>query len=342
MILIEATNISQGGAKVLLEYLHTELLKKKIKHIILLNEKVKEFFSKNESFYFTQINPFNRKSEFKKLLQKFTPSSIICFGNFPLPFKTKNIPVYTYFHRPYLVNGFHNPHKKTHRLLYYLKRLYLKSHINNTNYFIFQSSYIRDLFINTYNYDKNKTIIIPFFNSEKISSIIARFSLDFKEEAFIYVSNSAKHKNHNNLFKAWELLFINGLSPILYVTIPKNDPITKKIKILHKKGINIVNLGELPYEKVLEKTAEVRYVIFPSFAETLGLGLVEGCLMNCYILSSDLPFIYEVVKPTKVFNPNSPNSIAKLVANLHNSELNESEIILDNKINDLIQLILNA
>jgi glycosyltransferase involved in cell wall biosynthesis len=68
-------------------------------------------------------------------------------------------------------------------------------------------------------------------------------------------------------------------------------------------------------------------------AESFGLPLIEAAAAGCKIISSDLPYVFEVVKPSLVFDPNDISSIFK-VLNRSTSldELSPSILKVENKI----------
>jgi glycosyltransferase involved in cell wall biosynthesis len=344
MILLEALNVSHGGAHVLLEQLILSFEKNKITYFLVIGKKYPDSSNIALSKHIRLHVPFfKRKTTLKKIINQVKPTSVLCFGNFPLPFKLPNIPTYTYFHRPHLTGGTdQSVHGFKDKFFYILKRFYLQLILQNSDWFIFQSNYIKDLFLDRYKFSEEKTLIIPFYNLEKILKIKQNIQhYTDKENAFIYVSNDALHKNHLNLLLAWEQMSKEGMYPKLYLTLPKGSRFEIKVEELNEKGCNIKNMGFVEYAKVLEKTNKVKYAIFPSLAETLGLGLVEAAIMGAKILSSDLPYVYEVITPSLSFNPKDPNSIVFSVKLALKKELIPSRIVIENKIDFLIQTIVN-
>tara|TARA_Y100000766_G_scaffold233960_1_gene208793 strand:- start:1891 stop:2925 length:1035 start_codon:yes stop_codon:yes gene_type:complete len=342
MLLIEASNISSGGGHIILDYLLNELSKKNINFYVIIGKKCPELSIRKNRIIKSDINFFNRKKKLKKIVKLCSPKNILCFGNFPIPFKYNNGKVFTYFHRPYLLNlKSIKSHSFSQKLKYFLKKKYLSLYIKNSNYFIFQTKYIMDEFIKSYSVNKDISYILPFFDLNKIKKIKSNFKkLTKKENAFIYVSNDAAHKNHENLFLAWEDLLNKGMSPKLYVTIPKNSVHMNTINTLNNKGCRIENLGFIAYDKILKKLSKIRFSIFPSYVETLGLGLVESVLFECKVIASNRRFVFEIISPNDVFDPENYLSISKIVnKNLKNNLNLKSKIKIKNKIDELINLI---
>ncbi len=81
------------------------------------------------------------------------------------------------------------------------------------------------------------------------------------------------------------------------------------------------------------------YLIYPSLAESFGLGLIEGIENGCKIIGADLPYTYEVCDPSIIFNPKEQESIYNaLVISLENNT-KDSIPKISNKINQLMNLL---
>jgi glycosyltransferase involved in cell wall biosynthesis len=114
------------------------------------------------------------------------------------------------------------------------------------------------------------------------------------------------------------------------------------IKEINSEGGQINNLGEVPFAEAIAHTSQSKFVIFPSLKETFGLGLVEATLLNCYVLASDLPYVFESIKPTLVFNPLSEEEMVSSIISALNTEnqLTPSQLLVENEIEKLIKLVI--
>ena len=133
---------------------------------------------------------------------------------------------------------------------------------------------------------------------------------------FIYVSDGAIHKNHPALFRAWELLAEQGVFPSLALTLhPVRDKALRDEvdRIARDKGVRIVDLGQMPHEQLLQLYENVRALIFPSYAESFGIPLIEAKAAGLPILAAEMDFVRDVCEPTVTFDPHSPRSIARAV-----------------------------
>lgn len=340
LIIVDASNIAVGGGKVLLIYLINALEKYGVKASIIWK---KELFQAMEHQYqnirfVDGSKVFNRRRILHEQIQASSVTAVLCFGNYPPPMKLP-CNVYTYFHNPYLLDS-PLAHFKTDPLLFIRDR-YLKRYLKNTDFFIFQSALIKDKFLRKFTtYNPSKCLILPIFDEDKIKSY--QHSRD-REDRFIYVSYPYKHKNHETLLKAWDLLADKKLTPALVVTIPEtkeNQVLLQKIQSINERGGQIQNLHSIPYEQALIETSRSKYVLFPSINETFGLGLIEGTLLDCTILASDLNFVHEVVKPDYVFDPYDAQSMADCVLYcLHNPSIHKAEVLAKNTIGKLIEIL---
>jgi len=128
--------------------------------------------------------------------------------------------------------------------------------------------------------------------------------------------------------------------PELRLTVPSSSKaICRRIQLLKEKGVPVTNLGFIKKEKVRMQLDECRFMIHPSLLETLGLGLVEGAAHGCKVLASRLPYVADVIKPSCDFNPFSALDIAEKVSYAITNELPETEIVIQNRIDDLIRLL---
>jgi glycosyltransferase involved in cell wall biosynthesis len=85
-------------------------------------------------------------------------------------------------------------------------------------------------------------------------------------------------------------------------------------------------------------------LIYPSINETIGLPLIESNFFNLSVISADMPYAFEFLKPNYTFNPNDPASIAKAISRSLSSNSKKkylNKINLDiNNFNDLKKIFL--
>lgn len=344
MILIEALNIRAGGGAKLLNYLVQTLIQKGVPFKAIVNAKIKEKIN-NESILYLNSNLAIKDFLLYKYINLFHPKVVFCFGNIPPIIKYKNAKVVTYFQNTHLLDGGANSGLSfLRKLRYNILMALISIGKKNSNYFLFQSIKNRNSFIERFKIPFKNTKYIPFFNLTQIKkSASGRKPFSKIENSFIYVSSGASHKNHIRLLNAWTILAKrDNFYPKLYLTISEDNNILSEI--LKKKcdeGLNIINLGVLPQDDLFEYVKATEFTIFPSLAETIGLGLVEGVFLGNKILASDMPYVHEVVIPSLVFNPLQENSIADVVlfACLNKNHIPISKVLLEDKIDELISFL---
>lgn len=340
MLLIDSSNINSGGGVSLLLYLIESLEKNGIQYHVLSDIRWKTNSINPAYQSVVRINIFNRKKEIEDIIAQVKPTCILFFGNFPPPLKTPmGISTFTYIQNTMVINwGYTKYYNLKTRLYLLATQIYLRLNLKNCNNYIFQNNIVRSDFIKSYGFDKKKSyLVLPFFKLDLNFQLIP---FEQKEEAFIYVSSDLRHKNHINLLKAWEILLRKSIKPKLYLTIDENtdSEVVVYFKKLVAEGANISSLGIVSHGEVLEKCNTIKYCIFPSFTETIGLGLVESAAVGCKVIAPDLDYVKEVIEPSLLFDPKDSNSIAKSVEYALSNHIQDSSIIIRDKIEDLINL----
>ncbi|QJT30073.1 glycosyltransferase family 1 protein [Aeromonas media] len=119
-----------------------------------------------------------------------------------------------------------------------------------------------------------------------------------KQALFFYPASSLFYKNHLLLLDA--LAFLKGRhlnkTPMLAVTFeqgsyPTFDAKAKQLSLVD----NIVYLGVIPYEQVIQQYIMSDAVLFPSYIETFGLPLAEAGVLGKKIICADLPYSRDVL-----------------------------------------------
>jgi glycosyltransferase involved in cell wall biosynthesis len=345
MILIDAANVSGGGA-VLLQYLVDQLTQRQIDFFVLrkregmLRVAPDQVADGDASLY-------GRGSELRTYLQRLKPHTLLCFGNFPPPFRA-NVRTITYYHNPHYVRN-HDKRAFTweHQASRYMRRLYLHLFRQNSDEFVVQIPFIAEAFMETFGQKSKPPLVIPFYDEDRIWSVrdeLVTAATPKVADAFLYASSSEPHKNHVNLLRCWELLLAEDIRPLLYLTISPTSSYTtpallNQLAAVQQAGANVVNLGTLPYADLLRHTAQSSFCIFPSLNETLGLGLVEAYWMGNRILIGQRPYVNQVVKPSARFDPLDPLAMAQVVKQALHKPLPMPQLVIKNQIDDFIRLL---
>ena len=342
MLLIDATNLSVGGGGALLQFLLESLGDRD--YVALVNGRSGIPVS-DKVRVVAPLNPLSngRQRLLEASVQQHRPHTVLCFGNVPPKASLSSTRVVTYFQNSHLIKSLDSTCKYSlkDRLRYFLLRNSMKRFDQNTHAWLFQTELIRERFCAEYAVNPSRCHLFPFFDEERLLEETKKHQTNDKQEGFVYISNSPPHKNHARLLQAWQILKTDyELTPELHLTVPTSDRDTvQKIDELLKQGLRVTNHGLLERSDALSLAAGNKYVVFPSLLETIGLGLVEGCLLDCDILVSQGAMFDAVVVPSAKFNPLDANSIARSVATALKEELPKPKIVIENKLNELIKYL---
>jgi glycosyltransferase involved in cell wall biosynthesis len=332
MVLVDALFIANmGGGPSLLRYLIDAIKQRSLENefFFLLDKR----FEHDIAGFTYQCLPGslrNRYRFYKKNKEKFR--RIFCFANTPPPIKCE-VPVATYFHNMLLIESEKHPFKKGFWGSY-LRFQFVRLFNKNTDEYIVQTSHVAEAIVGAGLKKKKQCKAFPFFRIAETQT-----SNGMRANEFVYVSTPTFYKNYENLFEAWEVLCHEGYNPALHVTVDELSPeLLKRTKDMAARGINIVNHGYTNPGPLYQKC---KYLIYPSYYESFGLGLVEGAKAGLKVLAADLPYVSSVVVPSASFNPDSPTDIAATVKHALTEELSETTVCVEDKVHDLIDYLLN-
>lgn len=265
---------------------------------------------------------------------------VFTFNNLPPSIKIKNAFVYTYFHQRFYLESSKVGLSFKNRILFIVKKLILKLTIRNSNAFCVQTEKVKMELNRKFRVKKEAILVFPFFEELSLEFQVNSLKNDF---GFIYISEGYRHKNHKRLLKAWSIINSNYPEAKLLLTISKErfPELCEHIEQLKKKGVNVSNVGFLGQTEMYTLYKENRFLIYPSLAESFGLGLIEATQFKCEIIAADLSYVKEVVEPYAVFNPLDFQSIATVVIeSLRNwDNTGRTKRIVENKVNDMVRYI---
>jgi len=333
MLLIDALYINNSGGKVLLDYLVQKLEESKLEVFYLFDIRVKGSYKtipESRKIYLKAsiTNRFKFYFNNSKKLKK-----VLCFASLPPIFKL-DAQVFTYFQQV-LYLAIPSDYSFYKKLITKTKSIIAKSLRGNTNYWIVQSSSVREDLAPKFQIDINKILIIPFF-----PPLISKESTIRETNKFLYVSEGHKHKNHLKLLDAFLIFYNKHQIGELHLTVSfSNKYLCDKISELNKSGIPILNHGFLERENLIGLYKSAEFLIFPSLAESFGLGIIEALENGCNIIGADLPYLYSACKPSIVFDPRSINDISKAFEKAILRDFKPSKQLLFNEIDRLLKLL---
>jgi glycosyltransferase involved in cell wall biosynthesis len=340
MLFIDAVYIHESGGKALLEYFIEKLIKQRKDFFILFDERLTSFcihqLSPNQ-YQFVTASERSRRKVYKSVSNRAT--TIFCFANVPPPIQILKIPVFIYFQNVLLLSRFFddNHYSIGRKFILRAKRSYIQWMNQPTYHWIVQSDRVKQELSYRLSVNKNQVHVLPFFREEVPVQHNAH-----QINKFIYVADGVPQKNHTVLLQAWEYLQDRyQLTPELHLTIPARfTELIASIQQLQHRGIKIINHGVLDKAELNLLYQECGYLIFPSLRESFGLPLIEAVQAGCGVLAADLPYVYDVIRPSAVFNPVQPQSIAEVVAEISSKkQIQSAEIMIDDNILKLMNVL---
>lgn len=335
MILIDAIYINNSGGKILLDYLIQELEQSGKSVFYLLDKRVEGKISyldgtKNEVLLM-DASLIRRHKFYSKNKHRFT--SVLCFGDLPPSLKL-NAKVYTYFHQQlYIKFPKDTPFKD--KILFTLKRNVLRYLFKYNDYWMLQTSIIKDNFQKKFKIDNEKLLLFPFYPPMDKTNEVSKV-----KNSYVFVSNAPPHKNHIRLINAFCAFYDKHKTGELKLTIDENFPHLLEL-IKEKKALNypLNNIGFVDRSDLSAVYQAAEYLIFPSLAESFGLGIVEAIENNCKVIGADLPYMYAACEPSITFNPFDEKSITEALEKSLSENIKPSISKISNNINELISIL---
>jgi len=321
-----------GGGKVLLDYLIQKLDESNLDIHFLLDDRIKGqhplIFNSKVTYLKAK---FKNRHQFYKKNTQF--KKVLCFASLPPSVKLR-AKVYTYFHQLlYLQVPKNSGFKLT--LFAFLKSLIAKKLKPYTDFWVVQSASVKNQLVAKYQLKAEKVQVVPFYPPVVQQEAIAR-----KKETYAFVSLPAPYKNHERLIRAFSLFYQKTGKGELHLTVNDEFPLLlAEIESLKLAGIPIINHGFLAKEKLNSLYRSVEYVIFPSLAESFGLGIIEALENGCKIIGADLPYMWAVCEPSISFDPTSISDIINAFEKSTNPEIKKSKQLVFDEIDELISLL---
>lgn len=340
MLLLDSIYIHESGGKALLEYFIEKLIDQRKDFFILFDKRLTSScihqLSPNQ-YHFVTASEKSRKKVYKSVSNQIT--TIFCFANVPPPIPILKIPVFIYFQNVLLLSHFFddNHYSIGRKFILLAKRSYIHWKNKPAYHWIVQSERVKQELSNCFSLIKNQVYVLPFFREE-----VSVHQNAHQTDKFIYVADGVPQKNHTILLQAWEYLYDTyHLMPELHLTIPTRfTELNAAVELLKLKGIKIINHGVINKADLNLLYEQCGYLIFPSLRESFGLPLIEAVQAGCGVLAADLPYVYDVIRPSAVFNPTDAQSIAELVAKITSSKVFiPANILIENKVQEMITIL---
>ena len=332
-ILIDALHINMGGALMILNHLVDRLVARNVNFVLLKDERCPKLRSEQTipEIMVMSSGERLRRRYYKSHRESF--SAVLCLGNIPPTIKMP-VPVHTYIHNVSLLKIPRVTSAKR-QVCDYLKRSYIRYYAKNTDTWIVQTENTANL-VNQYINQLNRPILIlPFYS---IPTDICKTPIEERCD-YVFIGEYTGAKGHEYLIDAWRILAQKGVQPTLHLTtnVQKMWTMIEEAKAL---GAQIKNHGYVSFDKVVELYNRSKATVYPSLNESLGLGIIEAAEAGCDVIGCDLPYLYSVCKPSEVFQPQDPNSIAEAVLRYEKNPRKRTTLHIKDKADDLILLLL--
>ena len=333
MILLDALYINMGGGKVLLDYLIRTLGQSGLQVHFLLDERIKDKHPLIEQNSCTYLRAGLKTRYQFYAAHKNSYTKVLCFASIPPPIKLK-ATVYTYFHQLlYLQVPKNSGFKFT--LLAKLKSAVSRMLKSNTNYWVVQSESVKAQLIQKYKLSAAQVLVIPFYPATVKDAGYTKIP-----GTFTYVSLPASYKNHERLLQAFTLSHLKTDMGQLHLTVNDQFPqLLQQIEVLQQQGIPIINHGFLNKTALHQLYSSSAFVVYPSLAESFGLGIIEAMEQGCEIMAANLPYVHAICKPALSFNPLDVTDMANAFERALHNDYSSSKQLVFNEIKQLIKLL---
>ena len=333
MILIDALYINNGGGKVLLDYLVEQLEATELSLCYLFDKRVEEnpyTIKSSNKVYYKQASLITRNQFYRKHKKYF--DKVLCFGNLA-PLTRLSIPVFTYFHqRAFLSIPTDIPLKMY--IGFYIKSRIFRYLLKNTDELWVQTPLMQEEIERKKIISSEKIKQLPFYRDEDLTEKFSK-----TKNSFIFASTGTPYKNHTRLINAFCSFYNKHRQGTLILTVDadKFPELAQLIDNRIAEGFPIKNIGFVDRKTLIEAYQCTEYHIFPSLAESFGLGIVEAIECGCKIIGADLPYMYEICEPSIVFDPLNEKAIEHAFQQAISKEERPTIQKISNKINELIQ-----
>ncbi len=327
MLIIQASNVHQGGGRVLLEEIIRAMIESQSlppknnsgvpshEPLILFVDRrfqvLPDWEQKLKIIKVSPSIPARLKVEF--LIKKWAKEGdrVLCFGNLPPLFKPK-ATVSLFFQNVILFkeNSFVKFKLRT-QIKHKIERIWIRYGLRHVSQVVVQTFGVQRTFQKEFNFSKIK--ILPFVKLKNSSDL--QISANKKNYDFIYVASGDPHKNHQKLVDAWILLAKENKFPVLCLTVANHYQ--DLLKYVYRKKeeykLKIFNFGENSRDEILNLYSQSHAAIYPSLCESFGLPLLEARQYGLSIVAAELDYVRDLLDPAESFDPNSAVSIARAV-----------------------------
>lgn len=333
MLLVDALYINKSGGLELLKYLVETIRNEGVSALFLIDKRCAESFNylKSHEIEILSASLCNRLLYYIKNVNKF--EKILCFGNIPPPIHIKKAQVYTYFHNIYLLDI---PSQSSFitKLLIKAKQKIIFNCRYHTDYWLVQTTNMRDAIHHGFEEPLNKVLLYPFWRAfeDQYNSP--------KRQNYVYVANYIPEKQHLLLIKVWRKLHELGFDKTLHLTLSSYPhDINRELTTALQHGVKIVNHGYVAPDKIIELYKNSAATIYTSLNESFGLGIIEALEQGCDVIGPNLPYIHSICKPSVTFETFEIADIVNAIMLYEQGKELKSQLTISNQINNLVKML---
>lgn len=331
MLLVDSLYVNYGGALSLLRYLVERLQERNVAFFLLADARCKGIFEKVPFVEYREAKLSERRSFYLDHKDDF--SSVFCFGNVPSPVKL-NVPIYVYFHNINMLT-LANCRDWKQKVMFWLKRTYISLYRKNTDKWFVQTSNTANSLEHSLGISKERIKLFPFYKLPPFENDVS------VRTDYIFVGEYSGSKGHDELLEAWKLLHQRGIDLALHLTVSLGGKFKEELEKAVSNGVKIINHGYVSMEELSKLYMQSKATVYPSYDESFGLGLVEAMEAGCDVVASNRDFVYAICKPSEVFDPQSPESIAGAIIRYESGKCQRTIQVVHNKIDEMIDEICN-
>ncbi|MEN8263817.1 MAG: glycosyltransferase family 1 protein [Nitrospirota bacterium] len=190
------------------------------------------------------------------------------------------------------------------------------------------SQFTKDTLIEKYGIPEEKiSVVYNGFDQDTFTALDAKTIKKFRktyglpESFLLYPAATWKHKNHNNLIKAYKVLKekYQFRDKLVLTGIKKgnHESVMARIRELGLEK-DIIHLGYLPYEQLPALYNASDILVFPSFFEGFGIPVIEAMAVGLPVACSNTTSLPEIGGDAALyFDPFNPEDIAEKLFTLH-------------------------
>ncbi|MCO8051210.1 glycosyltransferase [Proteus penneri] len=308
-IIINATALKSGGALSILKQFIANTNELDTYHIMISSEIYDILPKKKNIIYHIRDNNnfFKRIYWDSFLLKKYILKKninvdiIISLQNTSINFKNK--PQLIYLHQGLFLHerkwSFFKREEIKYAIYKYIYPFFIFLHATKETTFVVQTQWMKDSLIDKFNVNPNNIHNFkPTVSLTEKSSNNLKFNINDNKFIF-YPATNEIYKNHIFLLESFNNFLKKNKKSKLKLILTLNKEDNKKILYLLKNNNvlneNVLFLGTLAYEDVINLYNISHAIMFPSSIESFGLPLIEAAYLGKKIIALDTNFSQEIL-----------------------------------------------